>query len=168
MAQTTFQENISAGFDGQLYKAAALDGIDTAINEGATAVGPNNLVLKGTNRKDAILPAAAFTFQDIAGISFYETNNQKTLRTNVVSYAQFDDFSILKKGEMFVSITGTVTKDQNLFFVHTTGGASAIHTWRGDLDTDKASKTPVIALQAGTSGDVIRIRINTDMQIGVS
>lgn len=167
MAQVTYQEDQPIGFEGALASTGSNE-TDAGVVETSTVVKPGYLVLKGTGQKDVQAPTAAFTYQEIAGLSFVEINNEKTLRTNLLEYNQYDDLAILKKGYIYLKLSGTVTKDQNLFFVHTTGGASPIYTWRGDLDTDKASKTPILALSAGGDGDIIKAKINVDMQIGVS
>ncbi len=143
---------------------------DTAVSEDATNdILPGQLLLKGSASNGVVLPTAAFTFQEIEGISNYDpVEGVHEISTNVVSFKEKDYFSSHKKGFLAVTLTGTVAKGGKLFFVHTAGGASALHTWRGDLDTDKASATPAIAMEAGISGDTIEIKLNTDMEIGIS
>jgi hypothetical protein len=141
---------------------------DTVISEDGTyTILPGQLVIKGTAGVE--LPVAAFTFQNIEGIVNYDSvEATHEITTNVTGFVDEDYMSIHKKGYLAVTLTGTVAKGGKLFFVHTAGGASALHTWRGDLDTDKASAIPAVATEAGVSGDTIEIKFNSDMQIGIS
>ncbi len=153
--------------NGQVTRSSGLT-TDTVVSEETGTIKVGDLLLKSTStKKGADLPAAAFTFDDLAGIVTRDVTKAQTFRTGAVTYAEDDHVGVMRKGYMAVTITQTVVKNDNLFFVHTAGGASAIHTWRKDLDTNRASKAPVVALEAGVSGDIIEVLVNLDMGIGI-
>ncbi len=165
--QSTFNQYIKKYLVGQITRSSNSE-TSTGISESASAITIGNLVVSGTSKFGVDIPTAAFTYADIYGVVGYEVNTEKAIGTNLISYTDGDQFMVVRKGYIALELTGTVAKGGHLYFVHTDGGASAIHTWRGDLDTDKASKTPIVALEAGVSGDIIECRINLDLGIGVS
>ncbi len=166
MSQTTNAQYQPKWVSGQVTRSGMID--DTAISEETGTIKVEDLLLKGVAKKGADLPAAAFAYSAIFGIVKRDTSKAQTFRDGGISYSEDDQIGVARKGYMALTLTGTVAKDANLYFVHTAGGASAIHTWRGDADTARASKTPIVALEAGVSGDIIEVLVNLDMGIGVS
>lgn len=164
--QTTTEQYQDKYFGGQTTRSDAFK--EPAISEDAGNIKIEHLVLKGTSKYGAVLPTTAFTFAQIKGVAVKEVNKPQTDGTQEINYVDGDAFTTLRKGYMALTLTGSVAKGGKLYFVHTAGGASAIHTWRGDADTDKASATPIIAQEAGSAGDVIEVLVNCDMQIGIS
>ena len=134
---------------------------DSRTADGATAIDPGMAVIKSTADYDVILPAAIFTYAQFQGVvAWSPTDKEISLDAGDKSYEANDDVTIIKDGEVEILLGGTVAMDDDLFFVHTAAGASAIHTYRADLDTNKASQVPMIALEAGVSGDVIKAHVS--------
>jgi hypothetical protein len=165
MSQTTNKQYQDKYVSGQITRSAGLV-TDTIVSEDTGTLKNEDLVIKGTAKKGALLPVAAFVFDDIAGIVIRDPAKAQTFRTGGISYEENDPVAVLRKGYMAITLTQAVSKGDKLFFVHTVG-ASAVHTWRKDLDTAKASKAPVEALEAGSIGDVIEVLVNLDMGIGI-
>jgi len=142
---------------------------DTRTADGATSIEVGMALIKSTSDKDVILPAAAFTeieFQGIAGLSLLD--KEKSLTTGDKSYVANDVLTIVLDGKITVLVTDTVAKDGVVYFVHTTGGASTIHTFRSNLDTDKASSIPAVYLASGVTGDLVEIRVSQGARIGTA
>jgi hypothetical protein len=149
----------------------AFDQVSTSVRtaDGATAIDPGMAVIKSTADYDVILPAAAFTeiqFQGVVALSL--TDKEQALSTGDKSYVANDELSIVTDGIIEVLVTDTVAKDGVAYFVHTTGGASTIHTWRSDADTDKASSAPAIFLEDGVTGDIVKIKVSDGARIGTA
>jgi hypothetical protein len=139
---------------------------DTGVSESSSNILIGQTVIADTAKKGVDLPAAAFTLGAVYGVVGYEFNKAKNINANTITYADEDEMLIVRQGFVAITIADTIAKGANLFFVHTTGGASAIHTYRSDLDTDKASITPIRALEGGSSGDTIECYINVFANIG--
>lgn len=142
---------------------------DTRTADGATAIDPGMAVIKGTIDTDVILPAAAFTeieFQGVVGLSLFD--KEKALSTGDKSYVANDVLTIVSDGKIFVLVDDTVAKDSACFFVHTAGGASALHTFRSDADTARASSIPAIYLKDGVADDLVEIRVSEGARIGTA
>lgn len=165
MPQTTTKQYQDLLVSGQITRSGEFT--DTAVSEDTGDIKIEDLLLAGTAKKGADLPAAAFLFPAIYGVVIRDSAKAQKFRTGGIVYEEDDHIPVLRKGYMAVTLTGTVAKGANLFFVHTAGGASALHTWRGDADTARASKTPITAVQGGGSGDIIEVLVNIDMGIGV-
>jgi hypothetical protein len=164
--QTTYTAERLKYIEGQNTRSQDLV-TNHAVSEDATNINFGALVIQGAAKNGVVLPTAAFTFQDIAGVVLYgEVSKEHQNDTGSLYYTQEDVMSIIAKGYVAVKITSAITKGQNLYFVHTAGGASPIHTFRLDADTANASKTPMIATDSGVSGDIIEAKINLDMAIG--
>lgn len=165
MSQTVNKQYQDVLTPGQVTRSGGQS--DTAVSEDSGAITVENLLIKGAAKNGALLPVAAFVFADVYGIVVRDTTKAQTFRDGGVEYAENDSMAVMRKGYMAVTLSQAVLKDDKLFFVHT-AGASAVHTWRKDLDTANASAAPVIALEAGAIGDVIEVLVNLDMQIGIS
>ena len=142
---------------------------DTRTADGATPIDPGMAVIKSTADTDVILPAAAFTeisFQGVVGLSLVD--KEKGILTGDKSFVANDVLTIVTDGKIFVFVDDTVAKDGVAFFVHTTGGASTLHTFRSDLDTNKASSIPAVYLTDGVSGDLVQIRVSEGARIGTA
>lgn len=164
--QATTSQYQDQYFGGQVTRSDAV--LESTISEDAGNIKIEGLVLKGASKNGGVSPSSAFTFQEIKGVVIKEVNKPQTDGTQEINYVDGDAFTTIRKGYMALTLSGSVAKGGKLFYVHTAGGASALGTWRGDLDTNKASATPIIAQEAGVAGDVIEVLINCDMQIGVS
>lgn len=141
----------------------------TRTADGATAIDPGMAVIKSTADTDVILPAAAFTeiqFQGVVALSFLD--KEQALSTGDKSYVANDVLTIIEDGDVEVLVEDTVAKDGVAWFVHTTGGASSLHTFRSDIDTDKASSIPAIFLEDGVTGDIVKIRVSAGARIGTA
>lgn len=139
---------------------------DTRTADGATAIEAGMAVIKSTADTDVILPAAAFTeiaFQGVVGYSPVDT--EQTLLTGVRTYVANDVLTIVRDGKVFVLVDDTVAKDGVVWFVHTAGGDSDLHTYRIDIDTDKASAIPAVYETDGVAGDLVLIRVSEGARI---
>jgi len=138
----------------------------TRTADGATAIDPGMAVIKSTADTDVILPAAAFTYANFQGVAAWSpVDQEQALLTGDRSYSANDPVTVAEDGEIEVLVTDTVAKDGACYFVHTAGGSSTIHTFRSDLDTDKASAIPAIFLEDGVSGDVVKIQVSYGARI---
>ena len=149
------------------YNAFKPINTSTRIAEGATAIDPGMAVLDGSEAgKEVILPAATFTYANFQGVvGWSSTDKEKALLTGDKSYIAGNELAIVRDGEVEILLGGTVAYEDDLFFVHTAAGASPIHTYRADLDTNKAAPVPVIALEAGVAGDIIRAHVSLGAKI---
>lgn len=166
MPQTVNKQYQDKYVSGQITRSAGLV-TDTLVSEDSGTIKVEDLLIKGTAKKGADLPVAAFVFADIAGIVVRDTSKAQTFRTGGITYEEDDHIAVMRKGYMAITLTQATSKGDKLFFVHT-AGASAIHTWREDLDTAAASKAPVVAQEDGGIGDIIEVLVNLDMEIGIS
>ena len=140
----------------------ATDQISTSVRtaDGATAIDPGMAVIKGTVDTDVILPAATFTHAAFQGVVVWSAfDKEQDISSGDKSYVANDELAIITDGVVEVLVTDTVAKDGVCFFVHTTGGASTIHTFRSDLDTNKANEIPAKFLEDGVTGDIVKIRV---------
>ena len=165
MSQTVNKQYQDKYVSGQVTRSAGLV-TDTLVSKETGTLKNEDLVIKGTAKKGALLPVAAFVFDDIQGIITRDPSKAQTFRTGGISYEEDDHFAVMRKGYMAITLTQAVVKGDKLFFVHT-AGASAVHTWRKDLDTAAASKAPVEALEAGAIGEIIEVLVNLDMGLGI-
>lgn len=137
--------------------------------DGSTAIDPGMAVIKSTADYDVVLPAAAFTEIQFQGVvAWSPMQPEQALTTGDKSYSANDDLTIIEDGIVEVLVTDTVAKDGVCWFVHTAGGASTIHTFRSDIDTDKASSIPAIYLEDGVSGDIVKIRVSAGARISTA
>jgi len=166
--QTSVQIFTNQWQEGQITRGEIDDWSLTNEDAGVMKVG--QAVIKGTDaRSQGKKPVAAFTFDEFGGVIIKATGlSEKAQADGAIDILNGQGFTVMRKGYMAVKVTETVAVDDDVFFVHTAGGASALHTFRKDLDTDKASKIPAVYKQAGVDGDIVEIKINEDMQIGVS
>lgn len=166
MPQTANAQYQADKVSGQITRSGEFT--DTAVSEESGTIKLEDLLIKGTAKKGADLPAAAFVFADIYGIVIRDPVRAQKFRTGGITYEEDEHIPVIRRGYMAVTLTqAAVAKGAKLFFVHTAGGASAIHTWRKDLDTNKASAAPVIAQEAGGVGDIIEVLVDLDMGIGI-
>ncbi len=167
--QSTATEFTEQWQEGQITRSGDRDDW-TYNNEDASVMKIGYVVLKGTDkRRQAKKPVAAFTFDEFAGIIFAAVGIvEKKLISGEIEIDTGRGFSALQKGYMAVKVTQAVAVGNDVFFTHTGGGASPQWSFRKDNDTDKASKIPAVYLQAGSPDDIVEIKINSDMQIGVS
>ncbi len=136
------------------------------ILDDSTNVLAGEVVVKSseTEVKGAV---AAFTQSTFRGIAVYGgLTNEKTLTTGVNSYTDDEPITYLRKGIIPVLLGDTVVEGGIGFFVHTAAGDSALHTWRVDADTNKASEVPGVYLQGGDSGDVVLFQLEIAAGIG--
>jgi len=165
MSQTTVSEFRETFVQGQVSNPSIADN-DSKIVDG-TSIQQGWAVIKGSNQDDVTVPAAAFTQTTIRGVAMQNPfQNEQALTTGINIYEDDQPIPVLKKGKIAVLLGGTVTEGGIAFFVHTTGGASTINTWRGDLDTDKASEVPARFDSDGVSGDIVLIRLDTGSALG--
>lgn len=164
MPQTVNKQYQDKFVAGQITRSDAIT--DTIVSEDSGTLKVEDLVIKGTARKGALLPVAAFLFPVIVGIVVRDPARAQTFRTGGVTYETDEHVAVLGKGFMTITLTEAVSKGDKMFFVHTVG-ASPVHTWRSDLDTNKASAAPMIAQEAGGIGDIIEVLVNLDMGIGI-
>lgn len=166
MAQTTVSEYRDAYVVGQILNPEEAV-TETRIVEESTGLIPGNVAIQGTDDIEVARADAAFTQETFQGIVVYsDVGREKALTTGTVTYEDASEVTILKDGVIAVPITDTVTKNEIVFFTHTTGGASTLHTYRGDLDTDKAAEIPAYFLDSGVTGDIVRIRVRTGAGLG--
>jgi hypothetical protein len=166
--QTSVQAFTEQWQEGQITRGEIDDW--SLTNEDVTVMKVGQAVIKGTDpRRQGKKPVAAFTFDQFGGVIIGATGlSEKAQLDGSLDIVTGQGFTVNRKGYMAVKVTDTVAVDGDVFFTHTGGGASAVHTFRADNDTDKASKIPAVYKQAGVSGDIVEIKINEDMQIGVS
>jgi len=138
----------------------------TGVSESSTNILQGQLVISDTAKNGVDLPASAFAFKSVYGVVALQHDKAKNINANTITYVDEDELLIVQQGFVALTITDTVAKNDNLFFVHTAGGDSAIHTYRADMDTNKASITPIKALEAGTSGSIIECYVNIYANIG--
>lgn len=165
MSQTTVSEFRANFVAGQISDPSVAK-TRQKVAETATAILPGEVVIKGTLEDDVTGVAAAFTQTTFRGISIHSGfANEKALSTGVNSYADQDPIPIMEAGTIAVLLGEDVTEGGIGYFVHTVG-ASALHTWRSDLDTNKASQVPGRYLQDGVSGEVILLKLDDAAGLG--
>jgi hypothetical protein len=137
------------------------------IVDDSTNIVPGDVVVKASSENEVKGAVAAFTKATFRGVAVYGgLTNEKALTTGVNTYADNEPITILRKGVIPVLLGGTVTEGGTGFFVHTAGGASSLHTWRADLDTDKAAEVPGVYLQDGVSGETVLFQLEIAAGIG--
>jgi hypothetical protein len=147
------------GFDNQ---------VETYISENAADMAIGEYVVKGTAEDQIKRPADAAgitDWEEARGIIIRNQTLEKKIGTGKRVIEDEDPTSVVRKGRVCVLLGGTVTKGAAVFYVHTTGGASTIHTYRADLDTDKAAAIPAVFVEGGGAGEIVPIDINLDMAI---
>ena len=111
---------------------------------------------------------AAFVQKNIAGIVIQPVTGVKAKRFTGGEpvYSFGDMMTVVEKADVAVELRGTVAAQDDAFYVNTPGGASAVHTYRNDADTDKAVQIPGKFLQDGVFGDIVKMRFNLDAVLG--
>lgn len=166
MSQTAVSEYRANYVAGQLHNPSTAI-TASRIAETASAIIPGEVVIKGTLEGDVTGVAAAFTKATFRGIAIWNSfQNEKALSTGVNSYGDAEPIPILRKGVIAVLLDDTVVEGGTGFFVHTAAGDSDLHTWRIDLDTDKASEVPGVYLEDGVAGDIILFELDIMAGIG--
>ncbi len=162
--QTEITDRVTR-IQGRINPVGAVN-TSTRIADGATAINAGMAVIKSTADNAVILPAAAFTYANFQGVvGFSPVDTEATISAGSREYDSGDVLTIAKSAEVEILLGGTVTKDADLFFVHTAGGASLIHTFRADADTARASAVPMIANEGGVAGQVIKAQVSEDARI---
>lgn len=166
MTQTSVDEFRDQYVAGQIHDIATAK-TQTLIVDDDTNIIPGDVVIQSTLDIDVKGAEAAFTKKTFQGVAVWnEFQNEKALSTGVNSYADDDPITVLRTGVIAVLLGDTVAKNGTGFFVHTAAGDSALHTWRIDLDTDKASEVPGYYLQGGDSGDIVLFQLEYAAGIG--
>ncbi len=166
MTQTSVSEFRDKYVAGQLHNPSIVD-TESRLVDDSTNILPGDVVLQSTLDIDVVGAVAAFTKVTFQGIAIWNAfQNEKALSTGLNTYEDDQPIPILKRGVIAVLLGDTVAKGGTGFFVHTTGGDSTLHTWRIDLDTNKASEVPGVYLQGGDSGDIVLFRLSIDAGIG--
>lgn len=154
----TVVDDRSEKVQGLFRKLDAVTAPRTA--DGATAIVAGQAVIASTADFDVILPVAAFTFAEFQGVvGLSRVDDEKALITGVKEYTANEALTLVREGRVAVFVDDTVAKDGAVWFVHT-AGASALHTFRSDIDTAAASKIPAVYEEAGVAGDLVWIRIS--------
>lgn len=136
------------------------------IADGATPIDPGMAVIGAAGDDEVTLPSAVFTYAAFEGVVINSLmSKEKSLLSGDKSFVAGDPLTVIKDGEVDVLLGGDVTEGDDLFFVHTAGGASPIHTFRADLDTDKASPVPAIALETQVAGQLATIHVSYGAKI---
>lgn len=169
MVQSTATEFTEQWQEGQVTRSDDIRSWNLQ-NEDASIMKVAFTVIKGTDkRRQGKKPVAAFTFDDFGGIILQAVGiAEKKLFTGEVEINPDKGFTVLREGFIALKVTDTVAVGGDVYFVHTSGGASPQWTYRADADTDKASKIPARFEQDGVDGDIVEIYVNDAMQIGVS
>ena len=166
MAQTTVDEFRDKYIVGDIQSPSTAMTAVKIVDE-VNGIAPGEVVVKGSSEDEVTAADAVFTKATFRGVAAYSGfAKEKDISTGVNIYEDNDPITILRKGIIPVLLGGTVTEGGTGFYVHTTGGASALHTWRADLDTDKAAEVPGVYLQDGVSGDVVLFQLEIAAGIG--
>ena len=174
--QTTVDAQSGRWYEGQIPRPQNLDD-KKALNEDATAMKVGQLVIAGTDpNTQAKKPVAAFTYGDILGVIYDAVGiREKALDTGEIDIETNRLFAYMREGYMAVEVASTaglsIVKGTNAFFCHTAGDTPQ-HKWRNDLDTNKASKAPVIFMESVTVGAggtaIVEVKVHMDSAIDVS
>jgi len=152
--------------EGQVSRTSPL--VDATLsNEDATISKITYVQLKGTDpRRQGKKPVAPFLFDAFSGIIIHAQGiKEKELSTGLIDIEQGRAFTVLRQGFMVVRTTQSVAYDGQVFFVHTAGGSSPQFTFRGDADSNRASRIPAIYRQAGGPTDLVEIYVDFTMKI---
>ena len=166
MAQTSVTEYRARDIQGQIINPTEAV-TEVRIVDDSDNITAGLTVVQSTADIDVALPDAAFTKAEFQGIAVWDgVDREKALSTGINTYEDDSPITLLLEGVTAVPVTDTVSKNGTVFFVHTTGGASTKHTYRSDLDTDKASEIPAYYLEDGTTGNLVRIRVSKKAGLG--
>lgn len=124
--------------------------------------------LAGDNTGTLDYSVPSFTQKDIAGIVVKPVSGgiAKRFSDGVINFELGDSITVLEEGDIAIELGSDVKAGDDAFYVHTPGGASNLHTYRNDADTDKAVQIPGSFRQDGVEGDIIKMRFNTDAVLG--
>lgn len=124
--------------------------------------------LAGDNTGTLDYSVPSFDQKDIVGIVVKPVSGGQAKRFSdgVINYKLGDSMTLLEEGDIAIELGSDVKEKDDVFYVHTPGGASPLHTYRNDADTDKATQIPGQFRQDGVEGDIIKIRFNTDAVLG--
>ena len=126
----------------------------------------NAIVGDNTGTLDYSVPA--FTQKDIAGIVYKPVTGgrAKNFYDGFLANRLGDMMTIVQEADIAIELGGTVSANDDAFYVNTPGGASAVGTFRNDVDTDKAVQIPGRFQQHGVAGDIVMMRFNLDAVLG--
>jgi len=152
--------------EGQISRTSPI--VDATLSNEDSSISKITFVqIKGTDpRRQGKKPVADFLFDAFSGIIIHAQGiKEKELSTGLIEIEQGRAFTVLREGYMVVRTTQSVAYDGQVFFVHTAGGSSPQFTFRGDADTNKASRIPAVFKQAGGPTDLVEIYVNFAMKI---
>lgn len=132
--------------------------------EASTIIPFGRAVVKGTADDDLLLPVDANSV--LMGIAVRTTSIEGrdgySIDTNGdMGYPVDYRMGYLTSGVIAVKLGGAVTPASDVYWVHTTNGASVKGTFRADADTANAVQvTAARFLDSGAAGDVVRLALN--------
>lgn len=134
--QTSYQENIAKGYEGQVANETDFD-IDTKKVETVAGIAFGRAVSRGTDDKGCVLGGA-----DFIGVT---VRDQTQPVQNDDKYTQYDLAGILRKGDIWLKPSEGVTDGAQVYYDTTTGrfgvsggGKTAIvgAVWQTTADAD--------------------------------
>jgi hypothetical protein len=147
MAQTSYTQTMPTGMAGM--KAEAIDDqVESYAAEGA--IGFGLAVIRGTDLlKQVKLPAAGGGV--FRGVSL-QTHTIVQSSSGVAQYADTDAVSVLRKGKVWVPVTGAVTIDAPAFFDNGSANAGADAGKFSATDDSSTDAVPTGLFRTSTSG----------------
>lgn len=145
--------------------------VDPEADPEIAEADPDNfwfLDIAGDNTGTLDYSVEPFTQKDIAGIVVNPVSGgiAKRFADGVINYKFGAEITVLEEGDIAIELGSDVKENNDAFYVHTPGGASPLHTYRNDADTDKAVQIPGRFRQDGVKGDIVKMRFNTDAVLG--
>jgi hypothetical protein len=110
--QSTYSENISDGFAGQLANETNWDA-DTKVVETAAGIGYGLAVSRGSADDGVTLGGAAFL-----GVTVRDMTN---LNVNADKIPQYSHVAVMRFGDIFLTASENVTDGAQIYFNTTTG-----------------------------------------------
>lgn len=163
--QTTYPEDLTEGFEGQIADLSGPKSCVTGVNENADM--PFGRVVTrdtaGNTDRSVKLPDAAS--QEVMGITvfthFAESFDPALAGDDAI--AQNESANLLRKGTVWVTVEAAVVAGDPVFFRHTAGGGGAVlGRFRNDADTataDQIAAARFVTTQATPDG-LAKVEIN--------
>lgn len=143
--QSTYSENIAVALPGMAADADI--SADTRIVETAAGIGFGVAVSQGTSDKECLIGGASAAV--FVGVTL------RSITGDADSYDQYDNASVITRGDVWVTVAGDVTAGGDVTFKDTTGALSSAAAGANDFAIAGARW-----MTSASSGDLAKLRLS--------
>jgi hypothetical protein len=159
MSQLAYNQDPAIGREGLIADNSFRDVLSRVAE---TDLPAGRVVTKGTDEKEAKLPAAAadITGKDVLGITVFDASREPHTATD--EYEATDVIPVLRRGRIWMVAEDAVTEGDDVYVRHVAAGAEELGRVRSDADGTDAAILPGSTFRTSTSGadQLVVVEIN--------